>query len=137
MTFFIQTDSTDCLHRISCTLCLLFTYCLFQSALKHVALSLCSLFTFKQAFGQLQQIIKRNELANTFQLHNRINSVVDSKFSVLVKVFKSFSNDNGPTLGSHTRVPPQGPGSRVPPQGLVSHFSGMLSCGSNRIITRC
>ena len=65
MTFFIQTDSTDCLHRISCTLCLLFTYCLFQSALKQGASGLYSLFTFKQAFGQLQQIRKRNELANT------------------------------------------------------------------------
>ena len=62
MTFFIQTDSTDCLHRISCTLCLLFTYCLFQSALKHGALGLCSVFAFKQAFGQLQQIRKMNEL---------------------------------------------------------------------------
>ena len=58
----MQTDSTDCLHRISCTLCLLFTYCLFQSALKHGALGLCSVFAFKQAFGQLQQIRKRNEL---------------------------------------------------------------------------
>ena len=47
--FFIQTDSTDCLHRISCTLCLLFTYCLFQSALKHGNLGICSLFTFKEA----------------------------------------------------------------------------------------
>ena len=58
--FFIQTDSTDCLHKISCTLCLLFTYCLFQSALKHGSLGLSSLFTFKQVFGQLQQIRKRN-----------------------------------------------------------------------------
>ena len=53
MTFFIQTDSTDCLRKIFCTLCLRFTYCLFQGELKHGALGLCSLFTFKQAFGQL------------------------------------------------------------------------------------
>ena len=66
MIFFIQTDSTDCLHRTSYVLCLLFTYCLFQGGLKHGALELCSLFTFKQAFGQLQEIRKRNELKNTF-----------------------------------------------------------------------
>ena len=65
MTFFNQTDSTDCLHRISCTWCLLFTHCLFQSALKLGALVLCNLFTVKQVFGQLQEI-KRNELTNTF-----------------------------------------------------------------------
>ena len=73
MTFFIQTDSVDCLHRISCTLCLLCTYCLFQSELKHGALGLCSLFTSKQAFGQLQQIRKRNELKNISLVHKRIN----------------------------------------------------------------
>ena len=50
MTFFIQTDSADCLHKTSCTLCLLFPYSLFQSALKHGALGLYSLFTFKEAF---------------------------------------------------------------------------------------
>ena len=61
MTFFIQTDSTDSLHRISCELCLLFTYCLFQGELKHDIPGLCSLFAYKQAFGQLQQIRKRNE----------------------------------------------------------------------------
>ena len=66
MTLFIQTDSADCLHGISCTLCLLFIYCLFQSEVKHGALVLCSLFTFKQAFRQLQQMRKNNELKNTF-----------------------------------------------------------------------
>ena len=49
-----------------CTLRLLFTYCLFQSERKHGAFGLCSLFTFKQAFGQLQQIRKRNGLKNAF-----------------------------------------------------------------------
>ena len=73
MTFFIQTDSADCLHRISCTLSLLFKYCLFQSERKQSALGLCSLCTFKQTFGQLQQIWKRNKLKNTFWLHNRVN----------------------------------------------------------------
>ena len=66
MTFFIQADSADCLHRISCTLCLLFIYCLFQAELTHIVLGLYSLFTFEQAFGQLQQIRKRNGLKNTF-----------------------------------------------------------------------
>ena len=42
--FFTQTDSADCLHRFSCTLFLLFTYCLFQNELKHGALELCRLF---------------------------------------------------------------------------------------------
>ena len=40
MTIFIQTDSTDCFHVISCTLNLLFTYCIFQGELKHGALGL-------------------------------------------------------------------------------------------------
>ena len=73
MTFFTQTNSADCLHRISCTLCLLFTYYLLKNELKHSALELCSLFTSKQAFGLLQQIRKTNELKNTFYLHNRFN----------------------------------------------------------------
>ena len=59
-SFLTLVSTTDFLHRISCT-CLLFTYCLFQSELKHGALGLCSVFTFKQAFGQLQQIKKRSE----------------------------------------------------------------------------
>ena len=66
MTFLIQNDSTDRLHRIPCTLGFLITYCLFQSELKHGALGLCSSFTFKQAFVLLQQIRKKNELKNTF-----------------------------------------------------------------------
>ena len=33
---------------------------------RHSALGLCSLLTFEQAFGQLQQIRKRNGLKNTF-----------------------------------------------------------------------
>ena len=68
MTFFTQTDSADCLHRIFCTLCLLCTYGLFQSELRHGALGLCSLFIFKQAFGQLQQIRKRNGLKKHIQV---------------------------------------------------------------------
>ena len=52
-----------CLVTISSTLCLLFTYCIFQGELKHAALEFFySLFTFKQAFWQLQQLTKRNEL---------------------------------------------------------------------------
>ena len=73
MTFFIQADSADFLHRISWTLCVRFTYCLFQSELKHGALGLCSLFTFKQVFGQLQQRRKRNGPKNTFWLQTSIN----------------------------------------------------------------
>ena len=34
--------------------------------------------------------------------------MVNSGFSVLVRSFKSFSNDNGPTLGSRLRIPPYG-----------------------------
>ena len=33
---------------------------------RNSALGLCSLLTFEQAFGQLQQIRKRNGLKNTF-----------------------------------------------------------------------
>ena len=55
-----------CLVSISCTLCLFFKYCIFQSELKHAALEFYSLFTFKQAFGQLQQLTKRNEVKNKF-----------------------------------------------------------------------
>ena len=33
MIFFIQSDSSDCLHRISCTLCLVFQGDLKSSAL--------------------------------------------------------------------------------------------------------
>ena len=54
MAFFIETDSTDSLHRVSCTFCLVFAHCLFQSDLKDGTLGLCGLFTLKQAFGQLQ-----------------------------------------------------------------------------------
>ena len=89
-------------------------------ALKHSALGLCSLSTFKQAFaGQLQQIRKRNGLKNTFQLHIRFNFLW-LILGILVKFFKRSSNDNGPILGSHRRVPPDGPtvGSHlmVPPE---------------------
>ena len=43
---------------------------LFQIELNHAALGLCSLFTFKQAFGYLQQIRKRDQCKNIFQLKN-------------------------------------------------------------------
>ena len=49
-----------------------FLHIVFLKVLKRSDLGLCSLFTFKQAFGQLQEITKRNELKNTFYLHNRI-----------------------------------------------------------------
>ena len=66
-TFFIQTDSPDCLQRISCTVCLLYImFVFFQDELNHSVLGLCSLFTFKHTFGQLQQMRKRNEVMNTF-----------------------------------------------------------------------
>ena len=48
-------------------------YFLFQSELKHGVSGLRSLFTFKQASRQLQQIRKRNQCKNTFQLNNRVN----------------------------------------------------------------
>ena len=39
-----------------------YVFCLFQGELKHSTLGLCSLFTFKQAFGQLQQVRKKMDL---------------------------------------------------------------------------
>ena len=90
MTFFIQTDSADCLHRISWTLCVLFTYCLFQGELKHGALGLCSLFTFKQVFGQLQQIRKRNRRKNTFWFKIVLNFCGSFRVQRIGKSFQKF-----------------------------------------------
>ena len=51
--------------------CVCFLHIFFQGELKYGALGLCSLFTFKQVFEQLQQI-KGNRRKNTFYLNNRI-----------------------------------------------------------------
>ena len=130
MTFFIQTNSADCLHRISSVLCLLFTYSIFQGELKHGALGFCSLCTFKRAFGQLQQIRKRNRLKNTFQLHNRINFLWLKVSPMRMVPFY------GSTLGFHPRVPPQGPtlGSHIifPLQGpTLESYPRVLGPGSH------
>ena len=105
-TFFPQTDSLDCLHKISCTLCVLFTYCLFQSELKQSAYELCSLFIFKQFFGQLQQIGKKGmNLKTHFSYIIVLTFCGWFRFQRIAKVFKSFSNEIGSTLVSHVKVP--------------------------------
>ena len=47
-----------------------------EFSVKHGALGLCSLFTFKQAFGQLQQIRRRNGL-KTLAFKSLFNRVAD------------------------------------------------------------